>query len=172
MPVVDMAKLKQLSKSDDSAVVTRGTAGAGLGGSGDSGATRVVSDAKSGARVPVPGSDLDLSNAAPAPLNEEMAKNGFGTRSAYKLGGSNNNEQTAAVGVEKHEEEVKEDAIAATVADSNTGEEAAVKESQDGWDRTRPAQIMRTDSQTPSSEDSFFLGSGPSVTSRPGSGHS
>ncbi len=30
---------------------------------------------------------LDLSKASPAPVNEQMAQNGFGTRSAYKLGG-------------------------------------------------------------------------------------
>ncbi|SPO28996.1 uncharacterized protein UTRI_04956_B [Ustilago trichophora] len=160
MPVVDMEKLKQLSKAE---------------GSTDSSETRITNAVESSVE---PTQDiatveselapriqgLDLSKASPAPVNEEMAKNGFGTRSAYKLGSSGDSKAVVEA-KQKDTAESEHKAAASSITDED-------KESskEDGWERPRPSQILRADSQTPSSEDSFFLGSGHSTMSRPGSG--
>ena len=85
-----------------------------------------------------------------------MAKNGFGTRSAYKLGPSTSSGDVKA-------------AEASSTETAPSAEEPKT-EDKDVWtDSPSSRAIARTDSQTPSSEDSFFLGSG-GGSSRPDSG--
>ncbi|SPO27813.1 uncharacterized protein UTRI_04956 [Ustilago trichophora] len=168
MPVVDMDKLQKLSKADDVSKAESST---------DSSETRItkavdspdertrkVATVESELAPRIQG--LDLSKASPAPVNEEMAKNGFGTRSAYKLGSSTNGDSKAIVDPKQTDTAEVDDKAAAL----SSTEEDKESSKEDGWERSRPAQILRTDSQTPSSEDSFFLGSGHSTMSRPGSG--
>ena len=172
MPVVDTEKLKQLSKTED--VQTDAATDPSEPRVTEASEVRPPDETviESGLVPAIQG--LDLSNASPAPVHEEMAKNGFGTRSAYKLGGGNGGDSKQADAVEgdgPKEVAVLEDKTAAA---PSTEDEAAEQDKElgreDGWERSRPAQIARTDSQTPSSEDSFFLGSGHSTLSRPGSG--
>ena len=172
MPVVDMDKLKQLSEAKDVKVegqdartVTE-TIGvptfASMGASHDTAvAGPDVAETDKGVAPALHG--LDLSNASPAPVNEEMAKNGFGTRSAYKLGAG----AGGVTGVERHYGSKREEA---GDMEESGKEEDVMMAKENIWDRSRPAQITRSDSQTPSSEDSFFNESRPSITSRPGSG--
>lgn len=191
MPAVDMKKLNQLSQDAKANEASRSEAMA------DSDEKRFV-DRADGSAPEIPrreasiGSglvqrleDLDLSNASPALVNEEMAKNGFGTRSAYKLEGSSSSMRSDLRAVELEaqqqtdavERDAEENGPLAGVKTPLSSTEDEVKEAErglidreDGWERSRPAAVARTDSQTPSSEDSFFLGSGHSTTSRPGSG--
>lgn len=183
MPVVDMDKLKQLSEANGEKV------DASLESSTDSKGVRLV-DTADGTADDARQSDpieaevapnveaLDLSHAAPALLNEEMARNGFGTRSAYKLRssmdddtkGEENSQMNGSMIGNGHEMAIAEDNTGPLNAEEEGKESTQDLAGEDGMDRSRAAQIMRDDSQTPSSEDSFFLGSGPSTTSRPGSG--
>lgn len=167
MPVVDMEKLKQLSKADD--VKVDASTESSVVRTSDTRAERTWENADANVESTLAPAiqGLDLSNASPAPVNEEMAKNGFGTRSAYKLvsSTSNSTELKTVEAVEKRELE-----LGASSTQDEANQEGKELGREDGWDRSRPAQIVRADSQTPSSEDSFFLGSGHSTLSRPGSG--
>lgn len=167
MPVVDMDKLEKLSKADDvkaeSSTDSSETRITKAVDSPDE-RTREVATVESELAPRIQG--LDLLKASPAPVNEEMAKNGFGTRTAYKLGSSTNGDSKAIVDPKQTDTAEVDDKGAAL----SSTEEDKESSKEDGWERPRPAQILRTDSQTPSSEDSFFLGSGHSTMSRPGSG--
>ena len=176
MPVVDVAMLKQLSEAGESnkgdiASVSSGTRKNEANENDERDAV-----VESGLAPKLEG--LDLSKASPAPVNEEMAKNGFGTRSAYTISSTTSNDSKSAI--ELQEKDVSEPQEKDTVQpvekkeDDHTPTAPIIedegKSEVDVWASTRPAQIARTDSQTPSSEDSFFLGSGHSTLSRPGSG--
>ncbi|CDU24807.1 uncharacterized protein SPSC_04640 [Sporisorium scitamineum] len=175
MPVVDMRKIKQLSEDRD---VKAGGLDASMDSKATSGVEAVPAtgaaqatpvDVEENAKMEkglVPAlQGLDLSNASPVPVNEEMAKNGFGTRCAHKLGvGGSAGKDIEAVDKNGVEPERTND------AEESAKEGDAMAASEDVWDRSRPGQIVRSDSQTPSSEDSFFLESRPSLASRPGSG--
>ncbi|SNX86148.1 uncharacterized protein MEPE_04857 [Melanopsichium pennsylvanicum] len=162
MPVVNMDKLKQLSKTADEkadAPLLDPTDSKGALHTAD---LAPAQELKSGLAPVIQG--LNLSDASPAPVNEEMAKNGFGTRSAYKLDPTISRESKADTQpVNAAEEKASEIEAINTEDEQFNGMEG-------GWDRSRPAQILRADSHTPSSEDSFILGSGPSTMSHPGSG--
>lgn len=191
MPVVDMDKLKQLSEAKDERANDADGAGTVSEviehlnvSKSDSKASSVdavttsdvvkdeVAEAHGDANVKTglvaAVRELDLSNASPVPVNEEMAKNGFGTRSAYKFTGS----RVTLDKVERVEldDEIDSEAQQKEQVERGVQEEQAMLAAEDAWDSKRAGQIARSDSQTPSSEDSFFLGSGPSNTSRPGSG--
>ncbi|KAJ1024852.1 hypothetical protein NDA16_002892 [Ustilago loliicola] len=145
MPVVDMDKIKQLSENPDATLedVTVGN--------------EVETKEEHGLAPRL--QDLDLSNASPVPVNEEMAKNGFGTRSAYKLGSS-----TSIASAET--KQALQTAVAEDTAVSPPTTTATPSTGISTEEEAEP-QIARSDSHTPSSEDSFFLGAN---SSRPGSG--
>uniref|UniRef100_V5EU93 Uncharacterized protein n=2 Tax=Kalmanozyma brasiliensis (strain GHG001) TaxID=1365824 RepID=V5EU93_KALBG len=194
MPVVDMEKLRQLSEAEDAKAELAANGlkedSTSKASNGDAvvavdASQKAEEHAKADAGLTAALQKMDLSNATPALVNEEMAQNGFGTRSAYKLESDASNDVDAEEGrkVEQelavkpaNEENTDIHNIQAGHGSQDSTEEKlggnseVIEGKEVNWDRTRLGQITRSDSQTPSSEDSFFLSSGPSATSRPGSG--
>ncbi|SPC61705.1 uncharacterized protein UHOD_06428 [Ustilago sp. UG-2017b] len=158
MPVVDMDTIKQLSENPNSTLEDIKI--------GDDKVEVAKPDVETveaeGLASRLEG--LDLSKASPVPVNEEMSKNGFGTRSAYKLSSSTSNPNTDT-------KQAKPTTVAEDVVDtaptSTATKVAATESSNTSTEEEAEPQIGRTDSQTLSSEDSFFLGAS---SSRPGSG--
>lgn len=153
MPAVDMNTIKQLEENPDATLEDIKVADE----KGDS-EIKVVEKVESGLAPRMEG--LDLSKASPVPVNEEMAKNGFGTRSAYKISSTSSEEGKVAV-------ETKHETEAVVAEESTTLPPTAAAAASSSTEDEVETQIVRTDSQTPSSEDSFFLGAN---GSRPGSG--
>ncbi|KAJ1020562.1 hypothetical protein NDA13_005877 [Ustilago tritici] len=158
MPVVDMDTIKQLSENPNSTLEDIKI--------GDDKVEVAKPDVETveaeGLASRLEG--LDLSKASPVAVNEEMSKNGFGTRSAYKLSSSTSNPDTDT-------KQAKPTTVAEDVVDtaptSTATKVAATESSNTSTEEEAEPQIGKTDSQTPSSEDSFFLGAS---SSRPGSG--
>ncbi|SPO47391.1 uncharacterized protein PSANT_05079 [Moesziomyces antarcticus] len=192
MPIVDMDKLKQLSQNPDAKTTELAVQEPASESSKE--AAHSASEAASADGVePVTDKDttdtsglapriqgLDLSNASPVPVNQEMAKSGFGTRSAYKFGDNTSTDsdvrKPGSVKVIASPGDGNQDSTASLGDASRAPDKATDKatdkanDKEDSWERPGAALIQRADSQTPCSEDSFFLGSGQSTNSRPGSG--
>lgn len=184
MPIVDMDKLKQLSQNPD-AKTTELAVQEPPSESSKEAAHSAPEVASANGSDPVTDKDaadvsglapriqgLDLSNASPVPVNQEMAKSGFGTRSAYKFGHNTSTDsdvrKPGSVTLIASPGDENQDSTA-SLGDANRATDKAT-DKEDGWERPGAAPIQRADSQTPCSEDSFFLGSGQSTNSRPGSG--